>query len=106
MPEQSQRYKLILTYDIDGDVQDNYFQFVLGEMVPTLQSMGIAMGGAWHTAYGNYPLRLVEFVAESREALDQVLGSPVWEQMESRLQQYVVNYNRQIVRLRENAFQF
>lgn len=98
--------KFLLTYDIRSEIQDEYFQFVLGEMVPTLQSMGLTMGGAWHTAYGDYPLRLIEFVAESRAALDQVLASPVWEQLESRLQSYVVNYGRKIVPLRENAFQF
>lgn len=106
MSDADQPVKFLLTYDIRPEIQDQYFQFVLGEMVPTLQSMGLAMGGAWHTAYGQYPMRLVEFVAENREALDRILATPVWEQMETRLQRYVVNYGRKIVPLRENAFQF
>lgn len=98
--------KFLLSYDIRPEIQEQYFQFVLGEMVPALQSMGLTMGGAWHTAYGEYPLRLLEFVADSRPVLDQVLGSPAWEQLETRLQGYVLNYSSKIVPLRENAFQF
>ncbi len=98
--------KFLLTYDIRPEIQDQYFQFVLGEMVPTLQSMGLVMGGAWHTAYGQYPMRLVEFVAEDRATLERVLTSPVWEDLESRLQRFVHNYSRKTVPLRENVFQF
>lgn len=98
--------KFLLTYDIRPEIQDQYFQFVLGEMVPTLQSMGLVMGGAWHTAYGQYPMRLVEFVAEDRATLERVLASPVWEDLESRLQRFVHNYGRKTVPLRENVFQF
>lgn len=102
----AQPVKFLLTYDIRPEIQDQYFQFVLGEMVPTLQSMGLVMGGAWHTAYGPYPMRLVEFVAEDRATLDRVLASPAWADMESRLQHYVKNYGRKTVPLRENVFQF
>jgi hypothetical protein len=102
----AQAYKLILTYDIRPRIQDQYFQFILGEMVPTLQSRGLHMNGAWHTAYGEYPNRLVEFVADDREALDTVLLSPEWEELESRLMRYVENYTRKVVPLRENVFQF
>lgn len=102
----SQPVKFLLMYDIHPEIQDQYFQFMLGEMVPTLQSLGLVMGGVWHTAYGNYPMRLIEFVAEDRETLQRVLASQVWEQLESRLQRFVVNYGRKIVPLRENVFQF
>lgn len=98
--------KFLLVYDIRPEIQDQYFQFVLGEMVPTLQSMGLVMAGAWHTAYGDYPMRLVEFVAEDRSTLERVLSSSAWEQMEIRLQAFVMNYRRKVVPLRENAFQF
>ncbi len=101
-----QPVKMILTYDIRRDVSDSYYQFVLGEMVPTLQSLGLMMGGAWHTAYGDYPMRLVEFIAEDLHVLDGVLTSPTWEQLENTLQHYVQNYSRKVVPLREGQFQF
>ncbi len=100
------RYKLILTYDIQSDVQDTYFEFMLGELVPAVQSLGLQMGGAWHTAYGEYPLRLIEFIAEDSDALKSVLETKLWADLERRLRKYVVNYSKKIVRLREDQFQF
>jgi hypothetical protein len=104
--DSSRAVKLILTYDIRPSVQDEYFQFMLGEMVPTLQAQGLHMNGAWHTAYGNYPMRLVEFIAEDRETLDSVLGSSIWEELEAQLRRYVQNFSYKTVRLREDMFQF
>ncbi len=101
-----QRVKLILTYDIIGETQDRYYQYVLSEMVPAAQSLGLYMSGAWHTAYGEYPVRLVEFVADDQAALNEVLEGPAWGRLEARLQEFVVNYRRKIVRLRDDQFQF
>jgi hypothetical protein len=106
MPPDPRRFKLILTYDITPAVQDSYFQFMLGELVPAVQAMGLQMSGAWHTAYGHYPVRLVEFVAEDHDALAAVLETPTWFDMETRLKSYVTNYSRKIVRLRDDQFQF
>jgi hypothetical protein len=106
MPVAPQRVKLILTYDIIGETQDRYYQYMLGEMVPAVQSLGLYMSGAWHTAYGDYPVRLVEFIANDKAALEDVLDGPTWQKLEARLQQYVVNYNRKVVRLRDDQFQF
>ena len=97
--------KVLLTYDIIPETQESYYQFMLGELVPTVQKMGLGMAEAWHTAVGDYPLRLVAFVGESRETVDEVIGSEKWEELESRLQQYVTNYTRRVVPFR-NRFQF
>ena len=100
------KFKLILTYDIQPDVQDSYFEFMLGEMVPAVQSMGLQMNGAWHTAYGDYPVRLVEFVADDHDIVTNMLDTRLWNDMERRLRKYVTNYNKKIVRLRDDQFQF
>ena len=97
--------KVLLTYDVIPETQETYFQFMLGEMVPTVQNLGLGMAEAWHTAVGDYPDRLVAFVGESHEAVDKVIDSEQWEELETRLQQYVTNYKRRIVPLR-NRFQF
>lgn len=106
MTGHERRYKLILTYDIQPEAQASYFEFMLGEMVPAVQSVGLHMNGAWHTAFGDYPVRLVEFVAEDYDALTEVLDSPLWTDMERRLRKFVSNYTKKIVRMREDQFQF
>jgi hypothetical protein len=103
---ETDRVKLILTYDILPETQDLYYQFVLGEMVPAVQRMGLMMSGAWHTAYGDYPIRLVEFIGEDLEQVQAVLANPRWAAYERRLQEYVTRYSRKVVPLREDQFQF
>jgi hypothetical protein len=97
--------KVLLTYDIIPETQETYYQFMLGELVPTVQSMGLGMAEAWHTAVGDYPLRLVAFVGESRAQVDEVIESEKWDELETRLKQYVTNYKRRIVPFRDR-FQF
>ena len=97
--------KVLLTYDIIPEVRDEYYQFMLGEMVPRAETLGLDMVEAWHTAVGNYPVRLVSFIIESREAADTALASPDWQAMEEELQRFVVNYRCRVVPLR-GGFQF
>ena len=50
--------------------REAYLEYVLGEFVPGLASEGLAMSDAWHTAYGQYPLRLTGFVAPDLASLE------------------------------------
>jgi hypothetical protein len=97
--------KLILTFDPIPEAREAYLRYVLGEFVPSLEQMGLRMCEAWHTAYGEYPLRLTAFVAQDEVVLDQVLSSEAFQLLETRLLDYVMNYERRIVP-RENGFQF
>ena len=106
MPSIDPRFKLILTYDVQQDMQDTYLQFMLGELVPAVQSLGLQMTGAWHTAYGQYPIRLIEFIGEDQAAIAAVLETPLWNKMEARLLGFVANYSKKTLRVREDQFQF
>lgn len=97
--------KLLLSYDPDLGQQEEYFQYVLGEFVPGLQRLGLPMSEVWHTAYGPYPLRLVAFVAQDHTVLQRILDTPVFQELEDRLMQYVTNYERRVVPFKRR-FQF
>ena len=99
------RVKMLMTYDVVPELQQAYYEFVLGEMIPSAQSMGLVLSEAWHTAYGDYPIRLNGFVARSRQELDRVLASTEWQQLEEKLKRFVEGYQRKIVPFRE-GFQF
>jgi hypothetical protein len=75
------RVKMLMSYDVVPELQQAYYEFVLGEMVPAAQSMGLVLSEAWHTAYGDYPIRLNGFVARDKAALDRILGSSEWQQL-------------------------
>lgn len=100
-----QPVKLLLSFDPLPDRREDYVQYVLGEFVPSLARAGLPMCEAWHTAYGQYPLRLTGFLASDLEALEQVLASESFRALESRLLDYVENYKRRVVAVRR-GFQF
>jgi hypothetical protein len=99
------RVKMLMMYDVVPELQQAYYEFVLGEMIPTAQSMGLVLSEAWHTAYGEYPIRLNGFVARSKQELDRILASAEWRQLEDKLKRFVNGYQRKIVPYRE-GFQF
>ena len=99
------RVKMLISYDVVPELQQAYYEFVLGEMVPSAQAMGLVLSEAWHTAYGDYPVRLNGFVAKDRAALDRILASPEWKQIEDKLKRFVTGYKRKLIPYRE-GFQF
>jgi hypothetical protein len=105
MDPNGQAHKLLLTFDPIPGQQEAYLNYVLGEFVPTLEHLGLKMSEAWHTAYGEYPLRLTAFVAQDAATLEQIVASQDFLELERRLQEYVVNYQRRIVPL-QRRFQF
>jgi hypothetical protein len=52
---------------------------------------------SWHTAYGEYPLRLIAFMAPNGGTMEDVLASQAFAALEERLKTYVSNYRRRIV---------
>lgn len=99
------QYKLIISYDVGPSNHEAYFRFIMSELVPTLQEMGIYMTEAWHTAYGDYPLRMAAFVSEDIETIHELLESEQWEDLEARFRSFVHNYTLQVVPYRQ-GFQF
>ena len=91
------RYNLIFTYDIERDREEAYYRFTLSEFVPAMQGMGLYLFRAWHTAYGDYPDRQSEFVAEDLETIQKALASDAFQEIEDRLLDYVTNYHRKIL---------
>ena len=59
------RVKMLISYDVVPELQQAYYEFVLGELIPSAQQMGLVLSEAWHTAYGDYPIRLNGFVAHA-----------------------------------------
>lgn len=97
--------KLLLTYNILLHRQEAYLRFIVDEFIPTLQTLGLTNHGVWHTAYGDYPIRLLVFVSETPEAMQRALESETWNEMEKKLETFVADYNRRVVP-NEPFFQF
>lgn len=98
--------KLLLSYNIRPNRETEYYRYVLGEFLPTLQNAGLYMVEGWHTAYGNYPMRLIAFrVTDSKVTMRQILTGDDWKNAKAKFLRYVTDYEERLVPAR-NVFQF
>jgi len=99
------RAKLLLTYNILPEHQEEYMNFMVNVFVPSLQRVGLANAGVWHTAYGDYPARLIVFVSDDQETMEEALADKTWRDLEAKLSKYVKDYARSVVPF-QPGFQF
>ncbi len=97
--------KVLMTWDIAAERDQEYFEFVIGEFVPGVQRLGLQPAEAWATLYGSYPQIQVGLLATDAYEARRVLASPEWNMLQERLFGYVKNYSYKIVPAR-NGFQF
>jgi hypothetical protein len=105
MDEQPVGYKLLLSYEVKPELMQEYYQFVMGRYVPIVQSMGLQMSEAWHTAYGDLPNRLIGFVCEDRSTIEALLNSDNWLTINEQLGQFVTDFSYKVIPYR-GGFQF
>jgi len=97
--------KVIMTWDIEAERDQEYFEFIIGEFVPGVQRLGLQPAEAWATLYGSYPQIQVGLLASDAREARRVLASPEWALLQDRLFGYVKNYSYKVV-LAKNGFQF
>ena len=77
--------KLMMTWDIAPEHEQDYFEFVIGEFIPGVQRLGFQPVEAWATIYGDYPQIQVGILADDLPGVQQVLRSDGWTQMQEKL---------------------
>ena len=97
--------KVLMTWDIDGDRDQAYFEFVIGEFIPGVQRLGLQPAEAWATIYGAYPQIQVGLLATDADQANSVLSSEDWIVLQDRLFNYVKNFSFKVVPAR-SGFQF
>jgi hypothetical protein len=97
--------KLIMTWDIAPEHEQEYFEFVVREFIPGVQRMGFDVSDAWATVYGNQPQIMVGATLPSAGKIRQVLRSSDWKSLNNQLLDYVQNYSFKIVDAK-TGFQF
>ena len=97
--------KLIMSWDIAPEHEQDYFEFVIGEFIPGVQRLGLQPAEAWATIYGDYPQIQVGILADDLRGVQQVLHSDGWRQLQDKLFMLVKNFSFKIVPA-SNGFQF
>ncbi len=95
--DETKGLKLLLTYDVIQERQQEYYQFVMGRYLPALQSLGFQMSEAWHTAYGEGPSRLIGFVCGDEQAMRDLLESDEWLSLNEELADFVIDFDFKFV---------
>ncbi len=97
--------KVIMTWDIAAERDQEYFEFVIGEFIPGVQRLGFQPAEAWATIYGSYPQIQVGLLAIDEPQARRILASGDWAILQDRLFGFVKNYAHKIVPAR-GGFQF
>lgn len=97
--------KLIMTWDIQPEREQEYFEFVVREFIPGVQRMGFEVSDAWATVYGNQPQIMVGATHATPTKIRQVLRSSEWKSLNNQLLDFVKNYTFKVVDAK-TGFQF
>jgi len=92
--------KMMMTWDIIPGREQEYFEFVVRDLVPRMQSLGLEPMDAWFTIYGEQPQILAAFSVDNLDSLEQTLRSEEWKSLLNQLLDYVTNYTQKIVPMR------
>lgn len=97
--------KLLMSWDIAPDHEQEYFEFVVREFIPGVQRMGFELSDAWATVFGEQPQILVGAVAPTDARARQIMNSAEWKSLNNQLLDFVRNYSIKVVESR-TGFQF
>ena len=89
--------KLLMTWDILPGREQEYFEFVVRELIPGMQHMGLEPSDAWFTMYGDQPQILAIVQSSSMAKLEEVLASSEWDNITNQLMDYVEDLNYKVV---------
>ncbi|HEY9078155.1 MAG TPA: hypothetical protein VIO61_16590 [Anaerolineaceae bacterium] len=98
-------YKVILSWDIAPEHEQEYFEFVVREFIPGVQKLGFELTDAWATIYGDQPQIMVGAELPSLKDVQKTLNSNEWISLTNTLQMYVENYNLKVAES-HGGFQF
>jgi hypothetical protein len=97
--------KIIMTWDIAPEHEQEYFEFVVREFIPGVQRLGLELRDAWATVFGSHPQILVGAVLPSASKAENILESSEWKSLQNQLMDFVINYEQKLVNSR-GGFQF
>lgn len=98
--------KILMSWDVaPGREQEEYFEFVVRELLPGMQHLGLELSDAWVTTYGEHPQILMSVMLPTAAKARQIMLTNEWKSLFNKLQDFVTNYSYKIVQA-SGGFQF
>ncbi len=78
--------KLLMCWDIKAGLDQDYFEFMVREWLPGVNSLGIQTTWAWYTIYSlnDTPQIMAEAIADDLPTMRSVLKSSDWSDLQER----------------------
>ncbi|MBN1537991.1 MAG: NIPSNAP family protein [Anaerolineales bacterium] len=89
--------KMLLTWDLLPGREQEYFEFVVRDFIPSVQKMGMEPSDAWFTVFGDQPQIMVALQSASMENMEKILKSSDWNALKTQLLDYIEDFNYKIV---------
>ena len=89
--------KLLMTWDILPNREQEYFEYVISDFIPEIKGLGISPVDLWYTLYGNQPQILVAAKTQSQAALNVAMASKEWQRLVENLLQFVDNFSYKVI---------
>lgn len=89
--------KLLMTWDILPNREQEYFEFVISDFIPEIRGLGISPVDAWYTMYGDQPQIMIAAKTQSQAALNVAMASKEWQRLIENLLHFVENFSYKVV---------
>jgi hypothetical protein len=89
--------KLLLTWDILPNLEQEYFEFVISDFVPEIKQLGIRPVDIWYTMYGDQPQIMIAAKTQSQASLNVVMASKEWQLLLENLMKFVENFSYKVI---------
>ncbi len=90
--------KLLMSWDIIPEREQEYFEFVVREFVPGITRLGLTPTESWYAVYGDCPQILTAGVTDDLPTMQRILESEEWARLQAKLQKLVTNYKQKVIR--------
>jgi hypothetical protein len=86
-----------MRWDVRSDKESEYFEFLVHELIPAMNKMGISDIQVWYTAYGEREQKMAEGIVPSADDMRTILRSEEWTYLTEKLQTFVKNYSQKVI---------
>lgn len=91
------KLKLIMTWNILPNREQDYFDFLVRRFVPNMNRLGFELNDAWATVYGNRPQVMITALLPGEAEAEERMNLPEWNELIDKLQEFVTDYNEKLV---------
>lgn len=89
--------KLIMRWNVRQEMESEYFEFLVHELIPAMNKLGINEIQVWYTAYGNCEQKMAEGISESTEDLLHTMRTAEWHNLTDKLQGFVLDFSQKVI---------